>query len=78
MPPAVRKRARSVTVWSNAVSEALSAAVTSKDTTAVAREGGGRMPAWCLPWNGTAGSCPVTAASLPAAAGSVPGEVSRE
>lgn len=54
--PAVRKRARSVTVWNRSRSEALSSAVTSNDTTAVARAGAGRMPAWYLPWKGTAGS----------------------
>lgn len=56
VPPAVRKRARSVTVWNRSRSEALSSAVTSNDTTAVARAGAGRMPAWYLPWKGTAGS----------------------
>src|SRR6202035_979528 len=70
VPPTVRNLARSVTVWNSSVSEARSSAVTSNETTAVAGVGVGRMPAWCLPWNGTAGRRPVTAASFAAAAGS--------
>ncbi len=76
VPPAVRNLARSVTVWNRSVSEARSVAVTSNDTTAVAGVGAGRMPAWYLPWNGTAGSRPVTAASFATAAGA--GGVLRE
>ncbi len=49
LPPAVRKRARSVNVRSSSVSSARFSAVASKDTNAVARRGGVRMPAWCRP-----------------------------
>src|SRR6185312_4035437 len=67
VPPAVRNLARSVSVWNRSVSEAWSSAVTSNETTAVTGVGPGRMPAWCLPWNGTAGSRPVNAAASAAA-----------
>jgi len=70
VPPAVRKRARSVTVWNRSVSSARFAAVASNDTTAVARDDSGRMPAWYFPWNGTAGRRPPATAALAAAAGS--------
>src|SRR5262249_13722072 len=49
--------------------EDLSCAVTSNDTTAVTGVAPGRTPAWYLPWNGTAGSRPVMAASFATAAG---------
>ncbi len=70
VPPAVRNRARSVTVWNSSTRSARLCAVALNDTTAVAGDGLGRMPAWYFPWNGTAGSSPLTAASLAASAGS--------
>ncbi len=70
VPPAVRNRARSVTVWNSSTRSARLCAVALNDTTAVAVDGLGRMPAWYLPWNGTAGSSPLTEASLAAPAGS--------
>ena len=66
VPPAVRNRARSVIVRSRSVSSARPSAVTLNETTTVCRCGWGRMPAWCRPWNGTAGSRPVSAASAAA------------
>ena len=58
IPPAVRKRERSVSVWSRSASSPRFPAVTSKASAMVCRCGGGRMPAWYTPWNGTAGSSP--------------------
>ena len=58
VPPAVRKRARSVSVASRPASSARLAAVTVKAVTMVRRAGLARMPGWCGPWNGTAGSTP--------------------
>ena len=49
VPPAVRNRARSVTVWNRPASSARFAAVAPNETTAVARDGAGRMPAWYFP-----------------------------
>ena len=71
VPPAVRNRARSVTVWNSSVSADLVVRRhVERDHRGGRRAASGRMPAWCLPWNGTAGSRPVTAAALAAAAGS--------
>ncbi len=58
VPPAVRKRARAVSVANRPASSARPAAVTVKATTMVRRAGLARMPGWCRPWNGTAGSRP--------------------
>ena len=49
VPPAVRNRARSVTVWNRSVSEARSSAVTSNETTAVAGVGAGQDARLVLP-----------------------------
>ncbi len=75
VPPAVRNRARSVTVWNRSTRSARLSAVASNDTTVVAFDGAGRMPAWCFPWNGTGGSSPLTTASLAAAASGSAGAV---
>ena len=54
-PPAVRNRARSVSVRSSSPSARRSAAVTSNTAKQAAGGGGETIPAWCRPWNGTAG-----------------------
>lgn len=66
VPPEVRKRERVVRVRSRSVSSPRFSEVMSKASTMLCRCGGGRMPAWCTPWNGTAGNRP-TGSAAPAA-----------
>ena len=59
----MRNLARAVIVWKRSTSSPRPSAVASNAITAVWRCGRGRMPDWCLPWNGTGGSSPVPASS---------------
>ena len=56
MPPAVRNRARAVSVRSRSISSLRPAAVTLNDTKHAAGGGGLTIPACHWPWNGTAGN----------------------
>ena len=58
IPPVARKRERSVRVWSRLSTSLRFPAVTSKASTRVCRCGGGKMPVWYVPSNGTGGSRP--------------------
>ncbi len=56
VPPAVRKRARSVIALNRSTSPARSVVIASKDANIAAAGGGVMIPAWWVPWKATTSS----------------------